>query len=138
MVAIQAGAWHSDAVPGLPSNLWTSTLFLLAVSVALEWGRQQIRQNRSQGLYWMLWLSIALAIGFLANQTRVWLSLDNIRLPANARTLYAFSFAVLTGLHAVHVLGGFAPLFALSAPLANAIPVSIVPASPIAPCIGIF
>src|SRR5215470_7012272 len=110
MVAVQAGAWRSDAVPGLPSKLWTSTLFLLAVSVALEWGRQQIRQNRSQGLYWMLWLAIALAIGFLANQTRVWLSLDNIRLPANARTLYAFSFAVLTGLHAVHVLGGFVPL----------------------------
>ncbi len=110
MVAIQAGAWRSDAVPGLPSKLWTSTLFLLAISVALEWGRHQIRQNRSQRLYWMLLLAIALAIGFLANQTRVWMSLDNIRLPSNAKTLYAFSFAVLTGLHAVHVLGGFVPL----------------------------
>src|SRR5262249_50092372 len=51
-----------------------------------------------------------LALGFLINQTRVWLSLDNIQLPTNARTLFAFSFALITGLHALHVLGGFVPL----------------------------
>ena len=58
----------------------------------------------------MLLLTIGLGITFLASQTRVWLTLENIQLPSTARTLYAFSFAVLTGLHAIHVLGGFVPL----------------------------
>ena len=110
IVTIRTGAWRTDAVPGLPSKLWVSTLMLLAISVALEQGRYLIRRNRSQGLFHMLLLTIALAIAFLASQTRVWLTLDHIQLPSTARTLYLFSFGVVTGLHAVHVLGGFVPL----------------------------
>jgi heme/copper-type cytochrome/quinol oxidase subunit 3 len=110
LVTIQAGAWHSEAVPGLASRLWVSTVILLLVSVVLERGRQQIRLNHSQGLLIMLWLALALSLAFLASQTRVWLTLEHIQLPEKAKTLYAFSFGVLTGLHAVHVLGGFVPL----------------------------
>ena len=110
IVTIQAGAWRTDAVPGLASKLWLSTLVLLAVSAALEHGRYQIRRNRSRGLFHMLLLTIALAVAFLLSQTRVWLTLDTIQLPGAARTLYLFSFGVVTGLHAVHVLGGFVPL----------------------------
>lgn len=110
IVTIRAGAWRTDAVPGLPSKLWVSTLVLLAISAALEQGRYQIRRNRSQELFHMLLLTIALAVIFLASQTRVWLTLDNIQLLGPARTLYLFSFGVVTGLHAVHVLGGFVPL----------------------------
>lgn len=110
IVTLQAGAWRTDAVPGLPSKLWVSTLILLAISVALERGRQLIRRNHSQGLLRMLFLTIALGITFLISQTRVWLTLDGIQLPSTARTLYLFSFGVVTGLHAVHVLGGFVPL----------------------------
>jgi len=110
IVTVRAGAWRTDAVPGLASKLWLSTLVLLAISAALERGRYLIRRNRSQGLFHMLLLGIALAVIFLASQTRVWLSLDNIQLPGAARTLYLFSFGVVTGLHAVHVLGGFVPL----------------------------
>lgn len=110
LVTIQAGAWRSDAVPGLPSKLWVSTLFLLAISVVFEWGLHCIRRNHSQRLFHSLLLSFVLAIGFLLNQTRVWLTLEHIQLPSTAKTLYQFSFGVLTGLHAVHVLGGFVPL----------------------------
>jgi cytochrome c oxidase subunit 3 len=110
MVTIRAGAWRSDAIPGLPSKLWVSTLILLMVSLTLERGRQQIRQNVSRGLLWMLLLTLALAIAFLVSQVRVWLTLEQVQLPSTAKTLYLFSFGVLTGLHAVHVLGGFVPL----------------------------
>lgn len=110
IVTLQAGAWRTDAVPGLPSKLWVSTLILLAISLALERGRQLIRRNNSQGLLRMLFLVIALGVIFLISQTRVWLTLDGIQLPSTARTLYLFSFGVVTGLHAVHVLGGFVPL----------------------------
>jgi cytochrome c oxidase subunit 3 len=110
LVTVETGSWRADAVPGLTRKLWISTLFLLAVSVVLERGLHQIRRNRSQALYWMLLVTFLLALGFLANQTRVWMSLDNIQLPTNARTLFAFSFALITGLHALHVLGGFVPL----------------------------
>lgn len=110
IVTTQAGAWRTDAVPGLPSKLWVSTLVLFAISAALEQGRYFIRHNRTEGLFHMLLLAIALAAIFLASQTRVWLTLDNIQLPGTARTLYLFSFGVVTGLHAVHVLGGFVPL----------------------------
>ena len=110
IVTIRAGAWRTDAAPGLPSKLWVSTLILLAISVALERGRQLIRRNHSQGLFHMLLLTIALGVSFFISQMRVWLTLDNLQLPSTARTLYLFSFGVVTGLHAVHVLGGFVPL----------------------------
>lgn len=110
IVTIQAGAWRTEAVPGLPSKLWVSTLILLAVSIVLERGRQLIRRNHSQGLFRMLLLTFALGISFFISQTRVWLTLDTIQLPATARTLYLFSFGVVTGIHALHVLGGFVPL----------------------------
>jgi cytochrome c oxidase subunit 3 len=111
LVAVNAGAWRSDAVPHLPSKLWVSTLVLLGVSVALECGRQFIRQNRQRWLQYMLILTTILALGFLVSQTRVWLTLADINLPStSAKSLYAFSFAVLTGLHALHVIGGFIPL----------------------------
>jgi cytochrome c oxidase subunit III len=110
MVCIQAGAWRGDAFPGLPSKLWVSTLLLLAVSVAFEQGRRQIRVNDLQGLRITLLLTIALGFFFLINQTRIWLTIADVQLPPTPKTLYAFSFSVLTGLHAVHVLGGFVPL----------------------------
>lgn len=110
IVTLRVGAWRTDAVPGLPSKLWVSTLILLAISLALERGRQLIRRNHVQGLFTMLLLSIALGVAFFVSQTRVWLTLDNIQLSSAARTLYLFSFGVVTGLHAVHVLGGLVPL----------------------------
>lgn len=110
LVTIQAGAWHSEAVPGLASRLWVSTIILLLVSIVLERGRQQIRLNRSQGLLIMLLLALVLCLAFLASQSRVWFTLEHIQLPEKAKALYAFSFGVLTGLHAIHVLGGFVPL----------------------------
>src|SRR5215470_3370493 len=97
LVTIQAGAWHSEAVPGLPSRLWVSTLILLMVSVVLEQGRYQIRRNRSQWLFWMLITTIVLAVAFIGSQTRVWLTLEHIQLPSKAKTLFAFSFGMLTG-----------------------------------------
>jgi cytochrome c oxidase subunit 3 len=110
LVTIQAGAWRTDAHPGLPSKLWVSTLFLLATSVVLEYGRWQIRRNNQQALFAMLLMTLGLGVAFLINQTRIWLAVANIQLPSTAKALYEFSFGVLTGLHALHVLGGFIPL----------------------------
>ncbi|HXG17956.1 MAG TPA: cytochrome c oxidase subunit 3 [Methylomirabilota bacterium] len=110
LVTIQAGAWRTDAQPGLPSKLWVSTLFLLATSVVLECGRWQIRRNNRQGLFVMLLLTLGLGVAFLINQTRIWLAVAEIQLPSTPKALYQFAFGVLTGLHAVHVLGGFIPL----------------------------
>lgn len=110
LVTIRAGAWHTDAHPGLPGKLWASTLFLLVVSLAFEIGRWQIRLNRQQVLAAMLLLANMFGLGFLLNQIQVWWLVVEIALPASAKSLYQFSFGVLTGLHAVHVLGGFVPL----------------------------
>jgi cytochrome c oxidase subunit 3 len=112
MVTLETQSWRADAVPELTRKLWISTLFLLAVSVVLERGLHRIRRNRTRELFWMLLVTVSLALGFLVNQTRVWMSLgnSNIQLPTNARTLFTFSVALITGLHALHVLGGFVPL----------------------------
>ncbi|MBI3249949.1 MAG: cytochrome c oxidase subunit 3 [Deltaproteobacteria bacterium] len=110
LITIQAGAWRTDAHPGLPSKLWVSTLFLLMVSLAFEVGRWQIRLNRQQGLSAMLLLANLLGLGFLLNQIQVWRLVAEIDLPSTAKSLYQFSFGVLTGVHAFHVLGGFVPL----------------------------
>ena len=54
-------------------------------------------------------MTLVLACAFLALQTFAWVTLwrQNIHF---GDSLYAWTFYVLTGLHALHVLAGFVPL----------------------------
>ncbi len=102
--------WRTDQVPGLPLGLVASTTMILCVSYSLHRALKAIKKNQLEGLEHSLWLSILFAIGFLGGQSFNWIHMSGAQLRPNGETLYIMTFFLLTGLHAVHVLGGFVPL----------------------------
>ena len=89
----------------LPSMLWVSTGVLVASSVAIEFARRAIRKNHLSMMNQWLMVSGLLGFGFLAGQLLAWRQLVNagVYLPT---TLHSSFFYVLSGAHAIHLLGG--------------------------------
>jgi len=89
----------------IPDLLWVNTAVLAASSVALQWAKREARSGRSETLNIALTVAAATAVLFLAGQLVAWRQLvsagyvlaDN---PANS------FFYMITGLHALHILGG--------------------------------
>jgi cytochrome c oxidase subunit III len=100
--------WRAG-VAGLPLGLIGSTLLLAGLSAAMHWALAAARQNRRETLKKALWLALAFAIAFLLGQAMNWRSMAHAQLAAQHETLYPFTFYLLTGLHALHVVGGFVP-----------------------------
>jgi len=91
-----------DGVLDLPFTVWTSTLALIASSWTLA-RAAGARQGR------MLILSLLLGLAFLTSQALLWRTLVGRGfVPSSGGTMAAF-YAV-TGLHALHVLGGLATM----------------------------
>jgi heme/copper-type cytochrome/quinol oxidase subunit 3 len=104
----RAAAWPPAGAPALPRLLWLSTLLLVGCSVAVHLAVTAIRGGSQRRL--LRWLGVAAGLGlaFLACQTVAWLAFyDPQRFGAD---LYGFTFFMLTGLHAAHVLGGLVAL----------------------------
>jgi cytochrome c oxidase subunit 3 len=100
--------WRAG-MPGLPLGLLGSTALIIGLSGSMHWALSAIRKNRAQTLKRALWLALLFAIAFLLGQTMNWRTMAAAELTAKAKTLYPFTFFLLTGLHALHVLGGFVP-----------------------------
>jgi len=94
-----ARGWTTVRLPGL---LWLNTALLLASSVSVELAR------RHAGGGWLK-ATFGLGVLFLAGQVGAWLVLrsQGVFLPTNP---YAAFFYVLSGLHALHVVGGLIAL----------------------------
>ena len=100
--------WHHITLPPI---LWFNTLALIASSITLELARHGVAafmRGRETGRSApMLWLSATLFLGlvFVAGQYLAWLKLrsEGLFLPTNPNSSF---FYVLTGVHAVHVIGG--------------------------------
>lgn len=109
----ERGAWPVD-LPPLPGALWISTLTLIVSSLTVQWALNGIRAGRLDQLKWGMVLTILLGYGFLALQSICWLKwLEPVsqRWDESAEARYALtSFYVLTGLHALHVIGGLIPM----------------------------
>lgn len=103
----QNAAWRGD-LPPLPDALWLSTLLMLSVSAALEVALRRTKLNHLNAARAALGWSWLLAAAFLACQVLNWLTLASAF--DEHTTLYPFTYFFLTGLHAAHVLAGFAPL----------------------------
>lgn len=103
-------SWRPLGVPGLPFGLWVSSALAIAISVSLEAARRAAATNRVDALYGHLRLGGFFAFGFLALQLLNWKVLQAALIRANLHTLFADTFYLLTGLHAVHVIGGLVPL----------------------------
>jgi cytochrome c oxidase subunit III len=106
----QNQVWKTASMPGLPLGLIASTLLLLALSVAMHVALRAVRQNRFERLARALTAALLLGGAFVLGQAANWRSMYGAAIATDARTLYAFTFYMLTGLHALHVIGGFVPL----------------------------
>lgn len=95
---------------GLPWGLLVATLDLAGVSFALETGLRAIRSNRQAALRRSLYWTLGLVAVFLSMQAFNWTEVQALNPAGRAHVLALFSFYMLTGLHALHVLGGVIPL----------------------------
>jgi cytochrome c oxidase subunit 3 len=105
--------WHHLAIPRI---LFLNSLILVASSLTLEVARRRVAdfarhltQSATLPLVW-LYGTLALGLIFVAGQYQAWLTLraQGLFLASNPNSSF---FYVLTGVHAVHVLGGLGGLF---------------------------
>lgn len=102
--------WKPEDTPGLGWLLVLSTVLLVGASGTL-WGGTRAARSGGTGRTvggWMAATSL-LIVGFLVSQTFAWIDLWRANLVFD-ESLYAWTFYVLTGLHALHVIGGLGPL----------------------------
>jgi cytochrome c oxidase subunit 3 len=105
------------------SILLLNTLVLLLSSFTLEVGRRRaaedvalapiadipgIRVSISRALPWV-WTTVVLGLGFVAGQAYAWHELRRANVALATNTSSSFFF-ILTGVHAVHLLGGILAL----------------------------
>jgi cytochrome c oxidase subunit 3 len=106
IVRMKAAAWPPPGMPRLPHGLWVATALLLAGSVTVHLALTRIRLGqRTAAVRWLV-ATLALAVSFLLVQAWNWWDLIAARMTATTKNLYAFTFFMLTGLHAAHVIGG--------------------------------
>ncbi|MBI4481404.1 MAG: cytochrome c oxidase subunit 3 [Acidobacteria bacterium] len=94
--------WQPIAVPSL---LWFNTALLLSSSVTLEVARSFLKRWRLEALKGWLVVTALLGMAFIAGQLLAWrqLAAQGVYLPTSPHSSFFF---VLTGVHAVHLLGG--------------------------------
>ncbi|MFB3785437.1 MAG: heme-copper oxidase subunit III [bacterium] len=108
-VRLRHESWPPAGMPRLPAGLWLSTLIIVLSSAAIQLALRRIRAGDTAGLRKWLWITNGLGYLFVINQTANWIQLILIRVTMSVN-LYAFTFFMLTGLHALHVLGGLIEL----------------------------
>ena len=106
----QNDAWRGAQLPGLPPGLWFNTVVLVGLSFALHYAERRLAANDRDGLRRALSFALAAAAVFLVSQVFNWRAVAATALASDARALYAFTFYMLTVLHALHVLAGLVPL----------------------------
>ncbi len=106
----QNPVWRTADMPALPRGLLLSTLIIVLVSAAFQRAVSAARRNNFEALERWLWLACAGGVAFLLAQVVNWRAMMTVQGSVAVRTLYAFTFYMLTGLHAAHVVGGFVPL----------------------------
>lgn len=106
----QNPVWRVAGMPGLPWGLFLSTALIAVVSAAFRQAVVSARRNHYEALDRWLWVAGGAALVFLLVQALNWKVMMSAEATVAVRTLYAFTFYMLTGLHAAHVLGGFVPL----------------------------
>ena len=94
----------------LPSGMWLSTALLVVCDGLIIFAQRSARGGRMPAVKWALIGALVFAIGFMACQGVAWSALLLKLEETHPAALAAYTFYLLTGLHALHVLGGFVPL----------------------------
>lgn len=106
----QNDAWRDAELPALPVGLWFNTAILVGLSVAMHYAERRLATNDQDGFRRGLSASLVAAAVFLVSQVFNWKAVASSAMASDARALYAFTFYMLTVLHALHVLAGLVPL----------------------------
>lgn len=101
-----APTWQNVAIPG---TLWVNTFILLGSSVTMEWTRKQMREGSKARVKLWMGITAGLGLAFLIGQLVVWNQMANGGVYL-ASTLHSSFLFILTGTHAVHLLGGISAL----------------------------
>ncbi len=109
VVRARADVWPPPGSPALPPGLWVSTAIILASSGTAHVAVAGIRKGNQVRLLVGLLATTALGVAFLMLQGFNWVELTAADVRPD-RDLYGFTFYMLTGLHAAHVVGGLIPL----------------------------
>ncbi|HEX3594101.1 MAG TPA: cytochrome c oxidase subunit 3 [Polyangiaceae bacterium] len=107
---VHVAVFRPEASPGLPVGLFASTAMLFGVSASMHSAYRSVVENRQESLRRSLWLGLLFATAFLVGQGFNWVHMFHEQSAYARPTLFAFTFYLLTALHAAHVLGGFIPL----------------------------
>jgi cytochrome c oxidase subunit III len=99
--------YRAPGLPDLPVGLVLSTLLIAFTSFCIWRAQLAVKRNLLESLRrWLLaWTTMAAL--FLLTQSANWFAM---RPPSDANSLYLATFFILTGVHALHVIGGFVPL----------------------------
>ncbi len=108
-IRLRATVWPPPGVPRLPGALWISTLIIAISSFTMQAAVRAARGDHQRALRLGMLLTTLLGAAFLISQSLNWFSLVAANLTARTN-LYGFTFYMLTGLHAAHVVGGLVPL----------------------------
>lgn len=100
--------WPGERIRELRGGLLISTVCLALCSLSLWHAQRALEHNRERKLIQGLWAAGGFALLFLAaqgqNMLHAWSLLHA------TEDLYAFTFSLITGVHALHIVGGFVPL----------------------------
>lgn len=102
--------WKTPDMPELPLGLFASTAMIAGISISMHRAMLDVRRNRTESLMRDLWLALAFGVGFITGQIFNWRTMEPGMHANVPHPLYPFTFYMLTGLHAAHVVGGFIPL----------------------------
>ena len=91
------------------TRLWINTLVLAIASVAMHLAAKSARNNQRNALLGWLAIGALGAVGFLVLQFTVWQFLLRLGYGVNANPANSYFF-MLTGLHALHIVGGLIAL----------------------------
>jgi cytochrome c oxidase subunit 3 len=101
-IRMRLGDWRPMPKPDL---LWVNTAVLFMASVALQWTHHRLKHGREAGVKAGLLLGAALTLAFVYGQFSVWQEMRAAGYYVNTNPANSFFF-VLTGIHALHILGG--------------------------------
>ncbi len=105
----RAETWPPEGTPELPVALWLSTALIVFSSFTIHAAVGAARDDAQRRLRTLTVLTLLFAIGFVIGQALNWWLAVGAELPPY-RNMFAINFYLFTGLHALHVLGGLAPL----------------------------
>ena len=108
-IDVAAPALSDRAAMPVPSLLWFNTGALVLGSIALQWAWIDARRRRMDGVRVHLLAACVATVAFVSGQFLVWLQLVQAGYFLASSPVNAF-FYLLTGIHALHVLGGLVAL----------------------------